>query len=535
VGKRRARLALETVAAGAKMMLNLVNFEELVRDEEREGLAADALRGLWPGINVDMLELEPDEVDELGESEARRIVRELRADGVAEVWFRGVERNVPRVTALKPWSEVFVSRDCVELQRARAIFRRDWMTEVELRQRVLTDGWDEAWVDEVLSRTRGQDSQGLRLNWDDETCEVVWGYHRSVDKGNVESVWVTVFSPNLRADQGWGYHEIVSEGNGDYPFYAVARESMDRGVTKSRGVPEIAMTWQQEKKVQRDSCVDRTSISIVPPMFVAKKDLGKKIELSPAGKIGRDRIGEIEWMDPPKGNMSESLALVEALKIDADEYFGRPNPAVSPLMTQLVQQDAVDEFLGCWSEILRHVDRLMVARLSEAEWGQICGAAERRAAERAWRFDWTMGFDVRELDTDFMAQKLEAFVKFAVETDAGGVVDRAKLTRLLANAIDPGITAEVVAEERGASQQVFRWAREQMVQMALGNAPELVENDTTAGMKLRYVDEIVKANPKYQAALQQDEGFREMFEKMRKNLQMSITQEENKLVGRLGV
>jgi hypothetical protein len=64
-----------------------------------------------------------------------------------------------------------------------------------------------------------------------------------------------------------------------------------------------------------------------------------------------------------------------------------------------------------------------------------------------------------------------------------------------------------------------------------------VEMDPTAQTKLEYTQQILQANPKYQEELQQDkEGvFAQLLEKYVMNLQMSLKQEENKQVGRIGV
>ncbi len=42
-------------------------------------------------------------------------------------------------------------------------------------------------------------------------------------------------------------------------------------------------------------------------------------------------------------------------------------------------------------------------------------------------------------------------------------------------------------------------------------------------------------NPKAQAALQQDENFKALFENYVKNIQMSLMQQQNAQIGRLGV
>ena len=51
----------------------------------------------------------------------------------------------------------------------------------------------------------------------------------------------------------------------------------------------------------------------------------------------------------------------------------------------------------------------------------------------------------------------------------------------------------------------------------------------------RFMEQIVQGNPKYQEALQGDERFQALLENYGKNLQQSVTQEQNKMIGRIGV
>jgi len=71
--------------------------------------------------------------------------------------------------------------------------------------------------------------------------------------------------------------------------------------------------------------------------------------------------------------------------------------------------------------------------------------------------------------------------------------------------------------------------------MFLGNEPKYVENDPTASSKLQFASQIVASNPNYQSGLQQGGRFAELMQKWAMNLQFSITQEQNKQVGRIGV
>ena len=71
--------------------------------------------------------------------------------------------------------------------------------------------------------------------------------------------------------------------------------------------------------------------------------------------------------------------------------------------------------------------------------------------------------------------------------------------------------------------------------MLLGNEALYQANDPAAQTKLQYTQQVMQANPKAQAALQQDENFKALFENYVKSLQMSVMQQQNAQIGRIGV
>jgi len=331
--------------------------------------------------------------------------------------------------------------------------------------------------------------------------------------------------------------EELGYEHGEYPFVELARERIGRAFMESRGVPEIVATWQEEAKVQRDAAVDRTSIEIVPPLKVPTRDLGKQIRLRPAGQIGQDHAGTVEWMQPPAGNLQASAMVLQEVNREVAEYFGKPAELVAPALAQIAQQLAVDRWLESWKAVFRQVDALMRQFLSDEEWERISGesAAERALAESAAEYDWSMDFDVTRLDAETLTARLKAFMDFALAADAAGVIDRAKFTALVATAIDPSIASAVLQDAGQASQQLFRQVREQLGMMALGNPPELTPDaDPAAAAKLRFTEDVMNQNPKYQAALKQDPVFQEQFGKWMKSLQFNVAQASNRMVGRFG-
>jgi hypothetical protein len=82
---------------------------------------------------------------------------------------------------------------------------------------------------------------------------------------------------------------------------------------------------------------------------------------------------------------------------------------------------------------------------------------------------------------------------------------------------------------------MYKDVQSDIANMLLGNEAIYAENDPAAQTKMQFVQDIMSKNPKAQAALQQDENFKALFENYVKNIQMSLMQQQNAQIGRLGV
>jgi hypothetical protein len=150
-------------------------------------------------------------------------------------------------------------------------------------------------------------------------------------------------------------------------------------------------------------------------------------------------------------------------------------------------------------------------------------------------FDFQVKYDVRELDTNFVIEKLKAITQFVLPLDSSGVIDKNKLVKAAIEAIDPDKAKELIINTGTASQLLYKDIQSDLGLMMLGNEAQYVENDPSAATKMQYLQDIMGKNPKAQQAMQQDPHFRAVLENYMKNLQMSVSQQQNKQIGRTGV
>ena len=529
IGQKEQYLTMEQIVALAATQeagTALADFPALVMNPEADDQSAELLRAAFPNLS---------------KRRALKAIRELRSEGECDFPVPTMVTNKPMISALAPWDELVIPPETTDIQSARVIFRRCYMTEAQILNKVETDDWDEAWAAEAIS-TMGRFSDlatmttvsvGIAENsiLDRENLiEVVYAYQKSLDEDGVPGVFYTVFCPQV--GDKWGYFEALDYTHGQYPFVIWRSEMIHRQIVESRGVPEITMTWQEEVKAQRDSVFDYTSLATLPPIEVPKTR-GGNLKIGPAVQVPVLRRGEIGFMQPPAREPGVAFQLIAAVKEQTDRYFGRPTDLVPPAVTQMRQQRYINNWLHGWTEAFRQVLSLTLQYMGPEEIVRITGSTT--PVKELTDFDVMLKFDVRELSTDLVTEKLKAISALVLPLDTAGVVDRTKLVSVALRAIDPNLASELVMQQGPAAQKMFSETNDEIALISLGNPPTLRENDPTAAIRLQFSQQVLQANPKYQMQLQQDPLFQANLQKYIENLQFSVQQQQNAVTGRLGV
>jgi len=529
LGQKEQSLTMDQIMALAAQSPEgsvLADMPNLIANPEADDQSAELLLTAFPNLK---------------KRRALRAVRDLRTDGECSFPVPTMTTNKPMIAALSPYDELVFPPETTDIQSARVVFRRYYMTEAQLLNKVETDGWDEEWAQEAIN-TMGRFSDysdftysvGLAENsiLDRENLiEVCYAYQKSVDSDGVPGVWYTVFSPQV--GDKWGYFDLLDYAHGQYPFVVWRSELIHRQITESRGVPEVCATWQHEVKAQRDSIFDYTSLTTLPPIEVPKTR-GGNLKIGPAIQIPVLRRGEIGFLQPPAREPGVAFQLIAAIEAQTDRYFGRPTEKVAPAVTQMRQQRIINNWLHGWTEAFRQVLTLTLQYVGPEEIQRIT-SSQTQVPENAQDFDVMLKFDIRELSTDLVTEKLKAISSLVLPLDTAGVIDRAKLISVALRAIDPNLASELIMQQGPASQKMFSETNDEIALISLGNPPNLRENDPTAAMRLQFSQQVLQSNPKYQQQLQQDQLFQANLQKYIENLQFSVQQQQNAVTGRLGV
>jgi len=529
LGQKEQYLTMDQIMALAAQSPEgsvLADLPNLIANPEADDQSAELLMAAFPNLK---------------KRRALKAVRELRDEGECDFPVPTMVTNKPMIAALAPWDEMVFPPETTDIQSARVIFRRFYMTEAQLLNKVEVEGWDSEWAQEAIN-TMGRFSDysdfsysvGLAENslLDRENLiEVVYAYQKAVDSDGIPGVFYTVFSPQV--GDKWGYFEALEYSHGQYPFVVWRSEVVHRQITESRGVPDICSTWQHEVKAQRDSIFDYTSLATLPPIEVPKTR-GGNLKIGPAVQVPVLRRGEIGFLAPPAREPSVAFNLIDSVMAQTDRYFGRPTEKVPPAVTQMRQQRLINNWLHGWTEAFRQVLALTLQYVGPAEIMRIT-ASTTPLPENVQDFDVMLKFDIRELSTDLVTEKLKAISTLVLPLDTAGVIDRAKLISVALRSIDPNLASELVMQQGPAAQKMFGETNDEIALISLGNPPMLRENDPTAAMRLQFAQQVLASNPKYQAQLQQDQLFQANLQKYIENLQFSVQQQQNAVTGRLGV
>jgi|MDSW01.2.fsa_nt_gb hypothetical protein len=538
-GLRPMEVSMEELVAMAGQVDEesmLAELPEMIMDKERESSAVDIITS---------------QLADTTRRKAKKLIKELRETGKTSIPVAYMAKNRPTCHALKPLEDVSFPPETVNIQDARVIFRRVFLTAVQVREKIKSEGWSEDFVDQVL-RTQGNSTyhneiqssiSGLKVSDGiivrDNLIEIVYAYTKALDEQNNIGIYCTVFSPLVSGNPGgepvFGKHIHVDYAHNQYPFVLYKRENVRRQITESRGIPEISQTQQSELKSQHDSVYDFTSFSTLPPLAVNRR-MGQIKKYGPGTQIMVSRPDDIQHLDGPRKDPAVAFKLIEEVKAQADRYFGLPNPMLPPAVSAVKQQRATNSWLNVWQEAYHQMLCLAVQYMSPDEINRVTGS-QVPLDMSVNDYDIILKFDVAEaLDSEGVEKRLSAIAQYIVPQDMAGVIDRAKLIEFQTRAIAPEYADDLIVPQQQATVKMKENVKTAVSQMMNGIEPEYnQEVDPSAGNKLAMLENIVANNPKLQQQIQQgDELLQKMLEAYQQNLQFSVQQQQNAQIGRMG-
>lgn len=507
----------------------------ILQDPDMEQQAMELMAQVFVGVKEKVL---------------KKGLKEFRETGETKLPTPAIHENRPRFVAHRLYEDIFVDANCTELDRARVIMRREWLSETELRDKINSEGFDEDFVEAVLEASEGQSGvaeydyrnpiqlgvhtmgKGVEGDFND-LYEIFYAYQRVYDEDtNVPAIYCTAFSSHV--PDLYGKHDILEYGHNQMPFVLFTRERLSRSIFDSRGISELTATNQYEAKVQRDLRNDASQIGVIPPLMVNARRGGLNLLVAPASQITITRPDDIGWLQPPPLSQS-SLEAENAAVLDVLRYFGLDPD--NPEGNQLYKQCMVNRWLDSWREALSQALSLcqqylppeFVARITNGPVEEIAMTQE----DIEGKFDLSLRFSVDTLNPEFMEKKLDAVTKLT-QFDVTGALDRNKLLGIVAESIDPMLAKQVIMDKQTASQKEIEDEQNSWLKI-MNEIEPLPKEGVNFQLRSQTAQQILQTSQELQRKMQEKPLVKQLADNRMKYLQFGIQQQENAQIGRVGV
>lgn len=536
---RRATVSLEELAALAGQGLQQGNTLaadaiSMIVDPMTEEPAVNVLRSWFPYVSA---------------ATARRAVRELRERGTTEFPRPEELENEPEVRFLLPFRDiVWPVETSGGLANAPFVVEIRYLTVAQVQAMAAEaeaagEPWEKGFLEAVIDKKGHRSTAAGSVGWqpaedpDGQLVELLWFYRPAVDADGVRVLQVTILSAHV--PDRWGWHGLVDDDSGSLPFVEIVRAYETDRTLDTRGVPDCWDSTQAIVKRMGDDVLNHQQINLCPPTVGEDSFYKKRPEMRPAGHVV-GMASDFEWLKPPPADYSGTERVMRMMVDEAEIRSGLNNPNGHPQRATLRQQRLTNTWLLAWSEVFHQLACLCYQHWDAERLEEILGHAPALTAGAIARHRVQLTFDVRALDSDWVLNALKAVAQWVVPLDHGGMVDYGRMVGLFMGWFDAALADELTMDKEGASQAMFEKVRNDLLQMAAGNEAMYTENDPAAEQKLGFVEQVLKTNPKYQEALNQngpafDARFALLFEKYVANLRQSLLQQQNKTIGRLGV
>ena len=249
-------------------------------------------------------------------------------------------------------------------------------------------------------------------------------------------------------------HEPDGYEHGEACIHAMRFEIEDRPILSSRGIAEIAYTWEQELKTQYDAQSDRTHLSLRPPLMTTYDQVQKmKENVQPGVIFPMRRFDEYQFMKLPPWDQV-AILVIQEVEGRIKEHFAIFGIEDVDLM-KLRREEFVDDILEEWKPIVQQIMALMQQFLPDDEATKVVGAMARpfhvNREDIQGKYEISGTVDLRNIDSDFLKEKLGYMAQLA-NLDTMGILDKTVLLKSGAEAVDYSLADMAIQTNQAATQ-----------------------------------------------------------------------------------
>ena len=497
---------------------------ELIEGGENDDELVALLEATFPGVT---------------KKRAKKALKDLRKTGEAELPIVRRQVDAPEVKTLAPDGDFFFPPYVTDPQRAPYCFWKTYYTAQELENKVITDGWDEDFVETMIDKYRGVNIDSIEREQEgrrstsltdnayeaNELIEIVYGYQRLIDpEDGSEGIYCTVFHKEY--SEGYAKFELLN-GYEDYPVVVTKLSEDSKRLYDTQTIPDILRGIQNQVKVERDSRIDRNSLATLPPILhpvgQAPTDWG------PGRMIPYRRKGDLDFAPTPPSPVG-SIEIEKTMEAQADRLCGLDETSQ---ISQVRKQFLVDKFLQHSAEVLQMCYKCFQRFGPDSVFFRVTGSPDPVVFNKGnpdENYDIMISYDVLNSDPETQEKKLQQMVALT-QLDRSGRINIDNLLDAAANSIDPVLADRVLQPTEAAQEQVVKQVTDDLAKIFAGI--EMPARPNGAQIAMQVIQQYT-SQPDIAARLQSDEAFRARIEKYVGQYTFQMQQSQNAQIGRVG-
>jgi hypothetical protein len=339
------------------------------------------------------------------------------------------------------------------------------VSETELRDRIETAGYTEQFVNDALEHRGPSSGADWRLVTAAERVAVtgvgptnmqndieLHHFYTLVQDRGVPVRFCTVFHMDV---EEVAKHEPDGYEHGESCLHPMRFEIEDRPILSSRGIAEIAYSWENELKAQYDAQSDRTALSLRPPLITSYDQVQKlKESMQPGVVFPMRKFDEAQFMRLPPWDQV-SILVVQEVEKRVNGHFAIFGAEVDPDLKKLRREELVDDVLLELKPVTQQIMKLMRQFLPDEDVARVVGPLNRpfqiTRAEIQGEWEISATVDLRNIDSDWLKEKL-GYLEQLAQLDTMGLLDKTALLKAGAEAIDYSFADMAIQNPQVASQ-----------------------------------------------------------------------------------
>lgn len=396
---------------------------------------------------------------------AKNILQELRTTGQSAIPVAQLVINKPRWSARRFMIDVIIPAETSDIQKSRFVNDRELVSETELEDRIVTDGYDPDFVDEAVKHKGEFASWYPQIGFyspandsNRDLIELNHFYYLTVHK-TVPCVYRTVFNEavynNWKSSDLCASHGPFSYKHRQYPYVVMRRSYADRPILSSIGIPQESYTDEQNMKVQQDGLCNRTDLIHRPPMIVPRsRQDAIRNEFGPGATMTVSRPNEIGWMPLPPMDQTPVavMTFIQQRLNNRYKIEGEVDPEMKAMRRQENANDVLGEFELAIEQTLQLCQQFLDDETIQRIAGNLNAPWEFSSADIQGKYEVSATIDVRMWDEEYSQKKLQMMGQ-AMSFNQAGNVDMSGMMKLALEMIDPDAADVIVQSDEIATDR----------------------------------------------------------------------------------